>query len=61
MADLLFCTKGRPLGTSAYILEGIDDDSNDQVNHPEIDDDDSHDKVQAGSKVVRVHRAVHSI
>jgi hypothetical protein len=44
MADVLFCTKSRPLGTSAYILESIDDDSDDQINHPEIDDDDSHDK-----------------
>jgi hypothetical protein len=61
MADLLLCTKSRPLGTSAYILESIDDDSDDQINHPEIDDDDSYDKVQAGPKVVRVHRAVHPI
>jgi hypothetical protein len=41
-----FCAESRSLGASPDILEGVYDDSNNQIDHPEVDNNDTDDKVQ---------------
>lgn len=57
----LLGTEGAPLGARTDILESVDHDGYDQIDHPEIDDDDTNEEVEAGAKIIGIHRAEHSV
>lgn len=58
--DSRSCTKGTSLSVLSNSREGIGDNRNEQVDQPEVENDDAHNEEQRRDVEFRVHHLIHN-
>lgn len=58
-SNLRSSSKGTLIRVLADSREGICDDSHEQIDQPEVENDDAHDEKEARDEELRVHHGIH--